>query len=71
MLKISASCFRADVCLFLNVVSGIVGVGFRMAWVRSSAACVAESFDDILGNFRVARENSMVSETCSLAVLGM
>ena len=34
MLNISASFFRAGVCLFPNVVSGIVGVGLRRTWVR-------------------------------------
>ena len=35
MLKIPASCFRASVCLFPRVVSGISGIGLRRACVRS------------------------------------
>ena len=54
MLKISASCSSYSICLSPNVVSGLVGGGFRRAWVRSATAYVAASFDDILGNVRVA-----------------
>ena len=71
MLKISASCFRAAVYLLPIVVSGLVGVGLRRSWVRSEAACVAASSEDILGNGRDARKNSVVSDTHSLAILGM
>ena len=61
MLNISRSCFRSDFCMFPTIVSGIVGVGFSRAWVRSAAAFVAASFDEILGNVRVAGENYVVS----------
>ena len=71
MLNISASFFRASACLFPSVVSGLVGVGLMMAWVRSAAACVAASSEDILGNGRVAGKNYVVLETRSLAVLVM
>ena len=71
MLNISASCFRAAVYLFPIVVSGLVGVGVRRSWVRSEDACVSASSEDILGNGRVARKNSVGSETRSLAILGM
>ena len=64
MLKISASCFRAAVCLLPNAVSGLVGAGLRRAWVSSTAACVAPYVDEIIGTVTVAGENSMVSETC-------
>ena len=50
---------------------GIVGVGLRRVWVRSAAACVAASFDEIIGNVRVSGEKSVVLETLSLAILGM
>ena len=55
--KISASCRSAAVCLSPDVLSGIVGVGLRRAWVRSTAACVAESLEDIIGKVSVARKN--------------
>ena len=41
MLNIWACCFRAAVFLSPNVMSGIVGVGLRRAWVRVATACVA------------------------------
>ena len=44
MLKIPVNCSRAAVCLLPNVVSGILGVGLRGAWVRSVAACVGTYF---------------------------
>ena len=71
MLNISSSCFRAAVCLSSNVVSVLVGVGLSSSWVRSEAACVVTSFDVILGNFIVAGRNYVMSETLSLALLGM
>ena len=46
---------RADVCLSPNVVSGIVGVGLSRVWLMSAAACVAASFDNIIGNVSVSR----------------
>ena len=57
-MNISASCLRDDVCLSPIVVSGLLGVGFRRAWVRSEAACVAAYFEDsifkvsVFGKFR-------------------
>ena len=71
LLNISASFLRAAVCLSSNAVSRIVGVGLRIVWVISAAACVATLFDEIIGNISVARENYVVSETISLDVLGM
>ena len=71
MLKISASCLRAAVCLYPNAVSGLVTVGLRRSWVRSLDGCVAAYFDEIIGNVRVSGRNFVVLETLSLAVLGM
>ena len=59
--EILFSCFRTDICLLPNVVSGLSGIRFRRAWVRSEVVCVSISFDDILGNGRVSWENSVVS----------
>ena len=52
-------------------VSGIVGVGFRRLWVRSSAAYVAVYSDDILGNGRLAWKKYVVFETLSDVILGI
>ena len=60
MLNISASGFRAAVCLSPNVVSGIVGVWLMRVCMRSTAACVSTYFDDIIGNVRFDGENSVV-----------
>ena len=48
-----------------------MGVGLRKMWLRSAAACVATSFDDILGNVRVAGKNFVALETLYLDVLGL
>ena len=70
--RIFPSIFRsAAFCLYPNVVSGIVGIGFRMDLVRSVAACVAASLEESLGNVSVSRGKSVVSETLSFAVLRM
>ena len=53
MVNISVSCFKAAVCLYPNVVSGLVEVGLRRAWERLSTKCVVTSFDEIIGNARV------------------
>ena len=71
LLKISVIFWSATVCLSTSVVSGLVGVMLRRAWVMSAAACVAESLEDSLENVSVARKKSMVSEIISFAVLGM
>ena len=42
-----------------------------MVWVSSAAACVASSFEDIIGKFSVSVVKSVVSETLYFAVLGM
>ena len=54
MVNISVSCFKAAVCLYPNVVSGLVEVGLRRAWARLLAKCVVTSFDEVIGNTRVA-----------------
>ena len=71
LLKMSASFWSYAACLSPDVMSGIVGVGLRRVWVRSAAACVAKSLEDILGKVSVARKKSVVSETLSFAVLGI
>ena len=71
MFKISASCFRAAVCLLTSVLSGLVGVGLRREWERSATTCVAAYSEEIIGNGRVSGKKSVVSDTCSLVVLGM
>ena len=71
MLKISVICFRSAVCLFPRVVSGLVGIGLRNAFVRSATACVYVSSEDILGNGRVYGKNYVVLETRYLTVLGI
>ena len=40
-------------------------------WVKSAAACVAESCEDSLGKVSVAGGKSIVLETLSFSVLGM
>ena len=70
-MNISASCLRAAVCLSPNSVSGLVGVGLISVWVRSVAACVATSFEEILGMVSVAEKYAVVSETLYFAVLEM
>ena len=47
-----------------------MGVGLRRAWVRSVDACVATSFEEILGKVIVDEKNAIVSETIYFAVLG-
>ena len=71
MFKISASCFRAAVCLLTSVLSGLVGVGLRIEWARSSTTCVSAYSEEILGNGRVAGENSVMLETHYVGVLVM
>ena len=56
-MKIYASCLSAAVFLSPKVVSGIVGVGLRRVWVRSTAACVAASCEYSLGKVIVAGKN--------------
>ena len=71
LLKIYARCRSAAVCLYPTVVSGLVGVELRKAWVRSADACVAAPLEDSLGKVSVSGKKSVVSEILSLAVLGM
>ena len=70
-MKISVSFRSADVFLFPNVLGGLVGVGLRRTWVRSTSACVSESLEDSLGKVSVVRRKFVVSETLYFAVLGM
>ena len=71
LVKISVSCLRGAVCLSPNVVSGLVGVGLRRVWVRSTSACVAAPFKDIIDKVSVAVKNSVLLETIYFAVLGV
>ena len=58
MEDISESCLSAAVCLSPNVVSGLVGVGLRRAWVRSVSVCVSASCEDSLDKVSAAGENT-------------
>ena len=70
LTNISVGCLRAAVCLYPFSVSGLVGVGLRRVWVKSTDACVDASFEEILGNFSVSGKHSVVSGNISLVVLG-
>ena len=48
-----------------------MGDELRRAWARSADACVAASFDEILGNIRVSGKKYVVMETLYLSILGM
>ena len=71
MLKTTLIFCRDSIYLLPSIVSGLVWVGLINVCVRSAAACVAASSEDILGNGGegVAGKNSVVSDTCSLVVL--
>ena len=71
LAKIYVSCLSAAVCLSPNVMSGLVGVGLRGAWISSAAECVAVSFEDSIGKVSVAGGEYVVSENISFAILGM
>eukprot|EP00957_Ditylum_brightwellii_P022975 1734026-Ditylum_brightwellii.AAC.1 len=47
--KISANCCSAAICLMPTWRKGAAGVGCFNAWIKSNAACVAASFDDVTG----------------------
>ena len=57
--------------MYPNVVSGLVRVGLRRAWVRSKAACVAEYLEASLGKVSVAGGKIVVFETLYFSVLEM
>ena len=57
LVKISTILRSSDVCFPPNVVSGLVGVGLRRAWVRSAIAFVAASLEDSLGKISVSGKN--------------
>ena len=69
LLEVSDSYLKADFLFSPDILSGLVGVGLRRAWVRSVAESFAASFGEVLGNVRVSVEISAVSETISLDVL--
>ena len=71
LLKISTSFRSAAVCLSPSDVSGIVGVGLRIVWVRSMAACAAASLEYSIGKFSVAGGKYVVSGILYLVLLGM
>ena len=54
-MNISASCLKEAICLSPNIVSGLVEVGLKRAWVRSVSECVAASFEDSFGKVSVSR----------------
>ena len=57
MLKIYDIRFNDYVCLLPNVLSGIVVVGLRRAWISPAAACIALYSEDILGKGRLSGNN--------------
>ena len=69
--KISARAVMASACGRLSVAYGAAGAGLRRAWVRSWAASVAASADDIRGMGRTWGKNSTVSLFRSARVLVM
>ena len=71
LVKIYGSCLSASVCFSPHVVSGLVGVRLKRAWVRSAAACVVKSCEDSIDKVSVAGGKSVVSETLYFSVLGM
>ena len=71
MSKISSSYFKSAVCLSHIIVSGLVGVGLIRACTRYIDTYVAVSYDEIIGNGRVAGKNSLVLDTRSFFVLGV
>ena len=71
LVNISASFLSAAVCLYHNVVSGLVGFVLKRIWVISAAVFVAASFDGIIGNVRVAGKQSVVSENLHSTILGV
>ena len=71
MLKTTLICYRSSIYLLPSFFSGLVWVGLINVCVRSAAACVAASSEEILGNGGVAGKNSVVLETRPLVVLGM
>ena len=71
ILKTALSCFRASVLLLPSVMRVVIWVRLRKACVRSVAACVSASSDDIISNGRVSGNKSVLLKTHSLAVLGV
>ena len=69
VLKMFASCFRAGVCFSLRCRMGMDGVGFCRATGRSANTLVTTSVGERLGEFFWTGKSSVVSDTCSDAVL--
>ena len=65
------SCLRDIFCFSPRCVTGMGGVGFCSASVRSAAALVTASYGNRLGKFFRIGNISVVSDTRSDAVLGM
>ena len=61
LVNISEIFLGTSVCLSPNVVSGLVGVELRRAWVRSVAAYVAASCEGSIGKVNVSGKNSFLS----------
>ena len=71
VFKMADSCLRDIFCFSPRCVTGMGGVGFCSASVRSAAALVTASAGDRLGKFLCTRNNSVVSYTRSYAFLVM
>ena len=70
-LNMSASLAKAILVSVPNLWNGDAGAGFRRTWVRSSAACMARSDDEVAGIVSWYGKNSTVSLCLVPFVLGM
>ena len=59
MLKIDARWFNAALCLSPRYGSGLVRVGLRRVYLRSTNAYVAVSSEDILGRDSLLRRTTL------------
>ena len=66
--KMSDSCCRACRLIFAIGASGLAGDGFANALVRSCAAAIAQSAEDVMGIVRLDGNQAMVSEILSVFV---
>ena len=69
-VKISANCLSARTWASPMGANGVLGCGFRRAAVRSLAASVAASADEVVGMAKSLGKNSTVREMRSLRVEG-
>ena len=71
MLKMAVNCFSAAFCFSKSYRMGMDGDGFWRDSVSYSDVCVTASSEDRLGNFFCTGNSSVVSETCSDAILSI